>query len=303
LFCAIPGPASFSIPPEYILVLSDVSRSDIQGINLSTDLIIDLFKTVLIPSFLLPALNQSDQLVRRHLITKKNTNQMSNKTQRYETRGESSKRDRDAIQPGAKNNNNAYDPKKFKHDFSQMIFKMHSTYNEEEIIENSLKHWKKEGNIAANTLRGIINHFPPAPNANDVGPTEAEQSIYAKELEEWRRACNDHNAAILKINDTHMGMCDSTITKKLEVEYTVAVLEDRRRGHVLNPLTLLKSIVRIANGVTKEKKRELLLILEREIQKLKDAGQFSNESFDKLHERWKSLYSRLMQINSDYVYG
>jgi len=191
------------------------------------------------------------------------------------------------------------DPKHSNKSFIDMEFKMHSAYSEESIIEQSLKYWKKQGNIAANTLRGVVNHFPPAPNANEVGPSDAEQSIYATELEEWRKACKEHNAAILQINDTHIGMCDSNITKKLEVEYTVAVLEDRRRGHVLNPLVLLKSIVRIANGVTKQKKRELLLILEREIQQLKDAGQLKNETFDGLRERWKALYSRLTQINVD----
>jgi len=91
--------------------------------------------------------------------------------------------------------------------FGDFEFKLNSRYNEEDIIEKSLKYWKKQGNIAANTLRGVVNHFPPAPNANEVGPSEAEQSIYAKELEEWRRACNEYNAAILKINDTHRWAC------------------------------------------------------------------------------------------------
>ena len=59
---------------------------------------------------------------------------------------------------------------------------------------------------------------------------------------------SDHHLIILDL-----GQCNLQLRKKLNVEYTLEVLEDRRQSHIMNmnPLTLLKNTYSVDRSCVK----------------------------------------------------
>ena len=225
---------------------------------------------------------------------------MSTRTQStHDTRSGGGKRDRNGGNPGEKGNNDGNESKKYKKvDFDEFEFKLNSAYNEEDIIDSAYKYWKKKGNKLANVLIGIEMHYPIAPNPNEYGPTAEQQKLYSKAHEKWDNECTSYTDDLLSMNDHHLGQCHIQLRKKLNVEYTLQALEERRQGHIMNPLTLLKNIVRVSNGVTDDRRRELSKAVMKDIYQLKDSGQYLHETFDALQKRWTNLVSRLAQLGT-----
>ena len=150
---------------------------------------------------------------------------------RFVTR--SSKRGRGSQQPGAKG---ASESKKKKAELGELEFRLSSKFNEEEVLEEAHKYWKKKSSQCAGTLAGLGVSYPAAPSPSDFG-TEAEvQRMYSSACSQWQAGSKAHQKDLLELSDLHLGLRDSQLRKKLSVEYSTQALEDRRPGHTTSPL-------------------------------------------------------------------
>ena len=184
-----------------------------------------------------------------------------------------------------------------KSDWSpEMEFRLNMKLNPDGVINGVAKHFKGKSNKAAAVLRGLPIEYPPAPNANDFQVHAEDQLRFSEEMKEWRKDCKAYTADLLSITDFLMSKCEGLLMKKLISEFTLVVLESKAQGHIINPLVLLKSIIRHANGVNAANKREIQLRLEKELIHLKSGGQYPNETFDALIDRAKALFSRQEQV-------
>jgi len=219
-------------------------------------------------------------------------------TRPYETRngGKGINKKREREEGGSENSNSKRFNKKPDW-FPEMEFRLKMKLNPEGVIEAVAKYFKGLSNKASGVLRGLPIVYPPAPNVNDFQVTAEDQFRLSEEMKEWRKDCKAYTADLLSIIDFLTSKCEGLLMKKLISEFTLMVLENKAQGHIVNPLLLLKSIIKHANGVSATNKREIQLRLEKELVVFKSGGQFQNETFDALLDRAKGLFSRNEQVN------